>query len=73
MHIVRLAYAGRDWQMASKDINFSKGSIDWRWEQGYRDAMRAIEAGAWRMSAPEGAGVLVHEVGPEGIEERVAQ
>jgi NTE family protein len=73
MHIVRLAYAGRDWQMASKDINFSKGSIDWRWEQGYRDAMRAIEAGAWRMSAPEGAGVLVHEVGPEGVAERVAQ
>ncbi|HEX7634290.1 MAG TPA: patatin-like phospholipase family protein, partial [Noviherbaspirillum sp.] len=26
LHIVRLAYAGRDWQMASKDINFSKGS-----------------------------------------------
>jgi NTE family protein len=64
MHIVRLAYAGRDWQMASKDFNFSKGSIDWRWDQGYQDALRAIKRGAWRVDAPEGSGVLVHEVGP---------
>ncbi|OWW21112.1 patatin-like phospholipase family protein [Noviherbaspirillum denitrificans] len=72
MHIVRLAYAGRDWQMASKDINFSKGSIEWRWEQGYQDAMRAIDHGAWRAEAPEGAGVLVHEIGPDGREERLS-
>lgn len=72
MHIVRLAYAGRDWQMASKDINFSKGSIEWRWDQGYQDAMRAIEHGAWQAEAPEGAGVLVHEIGPEGREERLS-
>lgn len=71
MHIVRLAYAGRDWQMASKDVNFSKGSIEWRWEQGYNDACRAIEAAAWRTVAPEGAGVLVHEIGPRGRDERV--
>ena len=72
MHIVRLAYAGRDWQMASKDINFSKGSIEWRWEQGYQDAMRAIDHAAWRAEAPEGAGVLVHEIGPDGREERLS-
>jgi NTE family protein len=72
MHIVRLAYAGRDWQMASKDINFSKGSIEWRWDQGYQDAMRAIDHGAWRAEAPEGAGVLVHEIGPNGREERLS-
>ncbi|RZI44794.1 patatin-like phospholipase family protein [Herbaspirillum sp. HC18] len=73
VHIVRLAYAGRDWQMASKDINFSKGSIEWRWEQGYGDATRAIELAAWRAAAPEGAGVLVHEFGPEGeSEERLS-
>lgn len=71
LHIVRLAYAGRDWQMASKDINFSKGSIEWRWQQGYQDALRAIELGAWRVQAPEEAGVLVHEIGPVGNVERV--
>jgi NTE family protein len=72
MHIVRLAYAGRDWQMASKDINFSRGSIEWRWQQGYQDAMRAIDHGAWRARAPEGAGVLVHEVGPVSNDEHIA-
>jgi len=70
LHIVRLAYAGRDWQMASKDINFSKGSIEWRWQQGYQDALRAIEIGAWRTAVPEEAGVLVHEIGPAGHVER---
>ncbi len=67
IHIIRLAYAGRDWQMASKDINFARGSIEWRWEQGYKDAMRAIDHGAWHTAAPEGAGVLVHEIMPESM------
>lgn len=64
MHIVRLAYAGRDWQMASKDFNFSRGSIEWRWELGYRDALRMIDQSAWLDDTPEGAGVLVHELLP---------
>jgi NTE family protein len=68
MHIVRLAYAGRDWHMASKDINFSRGSIEWRWEQGYHDALRAIETGAWKLSAPADAGVVVHELLPDDAE-----
>ncbi|MEC5216872.1 NTE family protein [Actimicrobium sp. GrIS 1.19] len=66
MHIVRLPYAGRDWHMASKDINFSKGSIAWRWEQGYNDAMRAIGSRGWLNQVPEGVGVVVHEVPPHG-------
>lgn len=63
MHIIRLTYAGREWHMASKDINFSKESIEWRWRLGYQDALRAIEHAAWRADVPEGAGVLVHEFG----------
>jgi NTE family protein len=73
MHIVRLAYAGRDWQMASKDINFSKGSIKWRWEQGYRDALRAIEVAAWHAEVPEGSGVVVHEFVPHAVLDEPAQ
>lgn len=72
MHIIRLAYAGRDWQMASKDINFSKGSIEWRWNLGYQDALRAIERAAWRSDVPEGAGVLVHEFGEVDRDERLS-
>jgi len=65
MHIVRLPYAGRDWHMAAKDINFSKGSIEWRWGQGYRDAMRAIDAGGWLASVSEDTPLVVHELAPE--------
>ncbi|MDB5795628.1 MAG: patatin-like phospholipase family protein [Noviherbaspirillum sp.] len=64
MHIIQLEYAGRDWQMASKDINFSKGSIEWRWERGYQDALRAIKRAPWRKNVPRGAGVVVHELVP---------
>ncbi|HEY0845313.1 MAG TPA: patatin-like phospholipase family protein [Noviherbaspirillum sp.] len=73
MHIIRLTYAGRDWQMASKDINFSKGSIDWRWGMGYQDALRAVEHAAWRKDTPEGAGVLVHEFGAVDRDARLSR
>lgn len=64
MHIVRLPYAGRDWNMAAKDINFSKGSIEWRWEQGYQDALRAIEAAGWLAFVTEDTPLVVHELPP---------
>jgi NTE family protein len=65
IHIIRLAYAGRDWQMASKDINFSRGSIQWRWEMGYLDAMHAVEHTDWLSFAPDDAGVVVHDLTPK--------
>jgi len=68
LHIVRLAYAGRDWHMASKDINFSEGSIAWRWEQGYRNAKRAVENAAWMSFAPAERGIIVHELLPSPAE-----
>jgi len=61
MHIVRLTYPGRDWGMASKDINFSRGSLEWRWQQGLRDAERAIEQAGWLAPAPADTGLVVHE------------
>ena len=62
MHIVRLPYSGSDWHMASKDINFSRGSIAWRWEQGYNDATRAIGSRSWLAEVPEDVGIVVHEL-----------
>jgi NTE family protein len=62
MHIVRLPYGGRDWHMASKDINFSKGSTSWRWNQGHQDAKRAIKMAGWLTTVPEETGVVVHEL-----------
>ena len=62
LHIVRLPYSGRDWHMAAKDINFSKGSIDWRWDQGYADGMRGVGDAAWLRKIEEDTAVVVHEL-----------
>jgi NTE family protein len=62
LHIVRLRYAGLDWHMASKDINFSKGSIEWRWDQGYGDAQRALTHAGWLRDVAAGSAVVVHEL-----------
>jgi NTE family protein len=62
VHIVRLPYAGHDWHMAAKDVNFSKGSIEWRWDQGYRDGMRALQHAGWLLSVAADTAVVVHEL-----------
>jgi NTE family protein len=62
LHIVRLPYAGHDWHMAAKDVNFSKGSIEWRWDQGYRDGLRALKHAGWLLSVTEDTAVVVHEL-----------
>jgi NTE family protein len=64
LHVVRLAYAGRDWNMAAKDINFSRGSIEWRWDQGYQDALRALKAAGWLSFVTEDTPLVVHELPP---------
>ena len=61
LHIVRLRYAGRDWHMASKDINFSRGSIEWRWDQGYADTQRALRHAGWLAGVASDVAVVVHE------------
>jgi NTE family protein len=65
MHIVRLPYGGQDWHMSSKDINFSKGSIEWRWDQGYKDATRGILQRDWLAAVEDGAGIVLHDLSSE--------
>ncbi len=67
LHVVRLPYAGRDWNMAAKDINFSRGSIDWRWDQGYQDGLRAIQAAGWLGQVSEDTPLVVHELPPISV------
>jgi NTE family protein len=63
MHIVRLPYRGQDWHMSAKDINFSRGSIEWRWEQGYRDATCGVEKADWLSGVDDGLGIVLHDLG----------
>jgi NTE family protein len=71
LHVVRLRYAGRDWHMASKDINFSRGSIEWRWDQGYADTQRALRHAGWLQGVAADVAVVVHE--PPGHDAGVRQ
>jgi NTE family protein len=64
MHIVSLPYTGRDWNMPLKDVNFSRGSIGWRWKRGYDDALRVIHQACWLVPVPDNSGVVVHEITP---------
>jgi NTE family protein len=65
MEIVHFGYPGRDWELVSKDIDFSSAAIEERWRQGYRDALRAVERAAWLDPVPPHTGVVVHELPPE--------
>jgi len=65
IHIVHLSYSGSDWHMPAKDINFSRGSIRWRWSQGYDVAKKAIEKTAWLARVEGDVGLVVHEVTPD--------
>ena len=62
LHLVRLPYAGSDWNKAEKDVDFSPAAIRWRWQQGYADAQRAIAQAAWLEPVGDNAGLLVHEL-----------
>ena len=62
IHVVRVPYRGQDWHMAAKDINFSRGSLEWRWHEGYQDATRVIKQASWLADANTNHdGVVVHE------------
>jgi NTE family protein len=73
MHLVRLPYAGPDWNMPAKDINFSKASIRWRWDQGYTDALRAIAQAGWLAAVDEDVGLVVHHVPPQARDRRLGE
>ncbi|MGV8892513.1 MAG: DUF3734 domain-containing protein [Burkholderiaceae bacterium] len=47
-----------------KDINFSKGSVEWCWEKGYNDVIRAIELSGWLAEVSSDTSLVVHEITP---------
>ncbi|MGQ0656785.1 MAG: patatin-like phospholipase family protein [Chromatiales bacterium] len=64
-HVVRLVYPAREWELDSKDFNFSWTAIEERWEQGYRDAARALKLSAWLKPTPRHTRVVLHELSAE--------
>lgn len=61
MDVVRLSRNARDWELATKDINFSRTVIDEHWSSGYRDACRVLDAAPWQRERNRHEGVMVHD------------
>lgn len=61
MHIAQLIYPTRDWELSTKDIDFSRASLQERWQLGYDDALHLLKCAPWLEPVPKHQGVVVHE------------
>lgn len=59
--IVHIVYAAPEYEVKSKDCEFSKSSIRDRAEHGYNDMVKALEKSPWRNDRPEHVGSRVHK------------
>jgi NTE family protein len=64
MHVVRLLAPRLDNESHIKDIDFSPAGICARWEAGYANTARALEAQAWLQECDPLEGVILHEPAP---------
>jgi NTE family protein len=62
MDIAQLVYRPFKPQGASKDYEFSRGSMNARWEQGMSDAFTTLSAAPWLAPMPREVGVRVFDV-----------
>jgi NTE family protein len=62
MDIVRLIYSPVEPQGASKTYDFSRSSMEKRWQQGTFDAHTVLHASPWLAPAPKELGVRVFDV-----------
>jgi len=62
MDIVHLGNRHREWEIVSKDVDFSRTAIDERWQLGYADALRVLERASWMGPRDSRVGVVVHRL-----------
>ena len=62
MDIVQLIYRPIGPQGASKDYEFSRSSMELRWQQGISDARTALHASPWLAPTPKELGVRVFDM-----------
>jgi NTE family protein len=59
--IVHTVYDAPEYEIKSKDCEFSKSSIRDRAEHGYNDMQRALEKSPWAGESPSHVGSTVHK------------
>ena len=62
MDVVQLIYRPLEPQGASKDYEFSRGTMNARWEQGMSDASTTLRTSPWLAPKPREVGVRVFDV-----------
>jgi NTE family protein len=62
MDIVQLIYRPLEPQGAAKDYEFSRGTMNVRWEQGRSDATTTLRASPWLQPKASEVGVRVFDV-----------
>jgi NTE family protein len=62
MDIVQLIYRPNEPQGAAKDYEFSRATMEGRWQQGGSDARTTLRAAPWLAPIPEELGVRVFDV-----------
>ncbi len=62
MDIVQLIYRPFERQGASKDYEFSRGTMDARWQQGISDATATLQAAPWLAPKVDEDGVRIFDV-----------
>ncbi len=61
MHVVRLLAPAVDGENHAKDIDFSSSGIRARWDAGYAETARVLNAAPWEMAYGEEDGFILHE------------
>jgi NTE family protein len=62
MDIVQLIYRPIEPQGAFKDFEFSRSTMEARWQQGFSDARGNLHASPWLAPMPRDLGVRVFDV-----------
>ncbi|HET7312803.1 patatin-like phospholipase family protein [Salinisphaera sp.] len=62
MDIVRLGRKTHEWELSTKDINFSWATVRERWEHGYQDGHKALRQAPWQREDHAREGVFTHEI-----------
>jgi NTE family protein len=62
MDIAQLIYRPMEPQGALKDFQFSRATMETRWQQGFSDAQTTLKASPWLAPIPKELGVRVFDV-----------
>jgi NTE family protein len=61
MHVARLVAPKLDGEDHTKDIDFTSSGIRARWQAGYEDTKRMLDAAPWSAAVDPIEGVIIHD------------